>query len=320
MTLLDTQLGIAEETTFGTVVTPDRFYEILDEGVQLSIERIESGALRKGQRVLRSDRWAAGQKSAEGPVELELANKSFGLWFKHALGTVATSQPDATNAPTVYDHTFTPGDLPTGLTVQPGRPQVDGTVQAFTYHGCKIASWELACAVGEIAGLSFDLIGEDEDTSTALASASYPADLTLMTFVEGSLTIAGSAVDVASASVSGDNVLADDRYFLGSALRKEPLEPAMREYTGTVEAEFTGLTAYNRFINGTEAELILKFEGANIEDVYNFTTQVKANVRFDGETPTVAAGEIIPQPLPFKVVDDSTTSIEILYRTTDTTP
>ncbi|GGM64084.1 hypothetical protein GCM10012275_38260 [Longimycelium tulufanense] len=317
---LDAQLGIAEETTYGTPVTVTRFYEIRNESLKLGIERMESPALRPGRRILPSARWAASRKTVTGDITMDLLNKSMGLWFKHALGTVATSQPDATNSPTVYLHTFTPGDIPTGLTIQVGRPDIGGTVRAHTYHGCKVASWTLSCAAGEIATFTPTILGEDEDTTTALETASYTSDMSMMTFVEGSLTIAGSNVDVRSASVEGNNGLAEGRYNLGSQLRDEPLEVAFRNITGNLEAEFNGLTEYNRFVNGTEASLVLLFQGATIEDAFKFETKITANVRFDGETPNVTGPDIIMQPLPYKVIDDGTTSIKIEYQTTDTTP
>jgi hypothetical protein len=317
---LSAQLMTAEESTYGTPVTPDRGYEFRSESLKLEIERIESSALRSGTRVLRSDRWSAGQKNVTGDITMELATKSFGRWFKHALGGVDTSQPDAPGNPTVYKHTFTPGDIPTGQTIQVGRTDVGGTTRPFTYHGCKVSSWTLECAVGDIATFQASILGEDEDTATALASITYPSGLSLMTFVNGTLTIASSAQDVKSASVQGNNGLAEDRYFLGSQLRKQPLEAALREYTGQLEAEFESLTAYNRFVNGTEAELVLLFQGATISTTYKYETKITMNVRFDGETPSVGGPEIVPQNLPYKVVDNSTTSIKIEYQTTDTTP
>ncbi|HEV2778545.1 MAG TPA: phage tail tube protein [Actinophytocola sp.] len=317
---LSAQLGTAEEVTFGTPVTVDRFFEFRPPAnLKYDIERIESQALRSGARVLRSDRWAAGKKSVSGDIVMELANKSFGRWFKHAFGGVASAQPDAGGAPTVWKHTFTPGDIPTGQTIQIGRPDTGGTVRPFTYHGCKVSGWKIESSVGEIATVTMSILGEDEDTSTALAAVSYPASLTLMTFVQGTLTIGGSAQDVMSASVEGNNGLAEDRYFLGSQLRKNPLESKLRPYTGKLDAEFESLTAYNRFVNGTEAELVLLFQGATIATTYKFETKITANVRFDGDTPEVTDG-ITKQGLPFKVVDNSTTSIKLEYQTTDTTP
>lgn len=317
---LSAQIGFAEESVYGTPVTVTRFYEMREESLKQDIARIESSALRAGTRILRSDRWAPGKKSVGGDVTFELANKSFGFLAKHALGGIATAQPDAPGNPTVYKHTATPGDLPVSLTGQVGRTDVGGTTRPFTYHGLRVASWELACAVDDIATLKCSFLGEDEDTGTALASASYPAALSLLTFVNGTLTIAGSPADVKAATISGNNGLADDRYFLGSQLRKQPLEASMREYSGKFDAEFESLTHYNRFVTGTEAEIVLLFAGATISTTYKYEAKITAHVRFDGETPTVSGPGIIPQALPYKVVDDTTLSIKLEYQTTDSTP
>lgn len=317
---LGSQLAFVDETVYGTPVTVTRFYEYRSESLSMDIERIQSSALRSGQRVQRSDRWSPGKKSVGGDCEFEVANKSMGFLFKHCMGGVVTSQPDSGGAPTVYKHTFTPGDLPVSATGQVGRPDTGGTCRPFTYHGLRVSEWEMACAVSDILTLKTSFVGEDEDTATALATASYPASLSLLTFVNGTLTIGGSAADVKSFSLKGNNGLADDRYFLGSALRKQPLEADMRPYDGQFDAEFESLTHYNRYINGTEAAVVLLFQGATIATTFKYELKITANVRFDGKTPNVGGPEIVKQNLPFKVTDDGTTSLKLEYQTTDTTP
>lgn len=318
---LSAQLGIAEEVTYGTPVTVTRFYEFVSEKMQLDIKRMESNALRSGTRVQRSDRWVSGEKSIGGEIAMEFGNKSFGLWLKHCMGGVSSVQPNPGPDPTVWMHTFTPGDFPVGLTTQIGRTDIGGTIRSFTYHGCTIDEWTLESSVGEICKFTVKIIGEDEDTSTGLATASYPATLTLLTFVNGTLNLGGSSFDIKTAKITGANSLADDRYFLGSVLRKKPLEAKMREYKGSLEAEFNDLTAYNRFVNGTEAALILVFTGAIISGALPFLLRVTANVRFDGETPNVTGTEIIQQPLAFKCLGNTGASaITLEYQTTDTAP
>ncbi len=320
---LSAQLMTAEETVYGTPVTPDRGFEFTTESLKMEIERLESTGLRSNARVQRSDRWRPGKKTVGGDVEMELANKSFGRWLKHIFGGVVSSQPDVGGSPTVWDHTFTPGDLPVGQTIQVGRTSLDGVVNPFTYHGCKIAGWSLGAAVGEIAKLKATITAEDEETATGLVSATYPTGLTLLTFVEGSLTVAAVAQEIRSVELTGDNRVKTDRHRMGSQLIKEPIENAMGEYMVNLDAFFDDLVAYNRFVNGTEAALVLLFRGALISGTYNFDLQVTANVRFDGETPNVDGADEIEQPLKAKCVDTGSgpgTAITVLYRTTDTTP
>ncbi len=318
---LSAQLGIVDEVTYGTPVVVTRFYEFTEESMQMEIERIESSGLRGGVRVQRSDRWISAQKNVNGEITMELAQKSFGLWFKHMLGGVATTQPNVGTDPTVFDHTFTPGDLPVSFTAQLGRPDSTGTVRAFTYHGCRVSEWEISADTGEIPTLTVTVLGEDEDTATALAVASYPASAPLYTFLNGSCTINATAQEVKSFSISGNNQLADDRFYFGSALRKQPVEAGMREYTGEMTVQFTDLTNYNLFKNGTEATFVGLFRGSTITGTYFHDLQITANIRADGETPQVGGPEMLEQTMAYKITGNTpATALSILYRTTDTLP
>lgn len=288
------QFGFKTEVTAGSAVTVDQFLPFNSEGLKQDIDRIDSKGIRAGRRTLAA--WAAGVKTIGGDVEMELPNRNFATWLKHMFGSVVTSGAGP------YTHTATPGDL-TGksLTVQVGKPDVSGTVQPFTYAGAKVASWEIGASVNEYAMLTLTLSAWTEVTATALATASYSSTLSPFTFVGGALTIAGSGVStVRDFSISGDNKLATDRHRIGSATVKEQLEEGVREYAGTISADFESLTAYNRFVNGTEAALVLAFTSGS--DTLTITT----NARFDGETPSVgSADELLEQPLPFVCVSST---------------
>lgn len=321
---LAAQLGIAEETTYGTPVTVTRFYEFVDESLKLEIARLESAGLRAGNRVQRSDRWAAGSKTVAGDINMEIGTRSFALWLKHMLGAIAITTP--AGGTLSRDHTATPSaigsQLPTGLTVQVGKPDNAGTVRAFTYHGCMIPSWSIRGEVDQLAKLRVSIAGEDEETAIALAAASYPTGLKLLTFVHGSLTIAAGSVEVRSAELNGDNGLKIDRRKLGSQLIKRPTESAMAVFNGTLDAYWDDLTLYNRFINGTEAALVLAFTHQTaIEGALFPMLQITANVRFDGETPQVDGPDELEQPLAYKCVSADGTpgsALTIVYRTEDT--
>jgi hypothetical protein len=307
------QVGIKAESSYSTYAAPDRFFEFVNETLELDRERIESMGIGAGRRVQR--RWAAGVQRVAGDIEMEMAAQGFGLWLTHMFGSVVTAGSNP------YTHTATPGDLAgKSLTVQVGRPDIGGTVRAFSYLGCKVASWELSAEVNEYAKLTVSLYGAHEDTSQTLAVASYPATLSPFTFVHGSVSVAGSAFDVKEFTLAGDNGLAIDRHFIRTTTPerpKEPLEAAYRQYTGTLVADFTDLTAYNRYVNGTEAALVLTFN-ASASAIFAVTM----NVRYDGTTPTIGGDELLELSLPFKAI--STTSdaaaITAVLTNADATP
>jgi hypothetical protein len=316
---LAAQMGLAEESTYGTYVAPARFHEFLNDKVNLTVPRLEAHGLRSGQRVLRSSQWVPGKQSIDGDLPMELWNKSHGLWLKHAFGSVALSQPSVGTDPGVWDQTFTVGDLVgKSLSVQIGRPDQAGVVRAFSYKGCKIAKWKLAAKIGELVTFTPTLVGQSEDTGQSLGAASYPTGVALFAFTQGTLTIGGVATDVQEFVLNGDNMLALDRYKLGTALRKEPLEAGTRKYDGIASAYFADLVAYTRFTAGTEAALVLAFVGGLAGPTLSFQLTVTANVRFDGDTPNVTGPAEVMNPLPFKCVDAGSGAISAVYRSTDT--
>lgn len=293
---ISAQLGLKAESTWGTAVVVDRFYELISESLDYDVERLESEAIRASTRVQRSDDWTAGSKTVSGNIELDLSTKNWALLFGHMLGTTVTTGTGP------YTHTITPGDLTgKGLTIQVGRPSTDGTVQPFTFNGCKIAGWELSSEVGGLGRVSLDVVGKDMTTATSLATASYTASNSLLSFVHGAVSLAGSSAKVRSMTISGDNALEAERFFIGQDTTSEPLEAGYRQYTGTLEMDFESLTAYDRFRNGTEGAFSAVFTRSTD------SITIAGNVRFDGpSTPNVDGQGILGISMPIKFLGSST--------------
>lgn len=292
------QFGIKTESVVGTAVTVDKFIAITKDGITQAIGRVDSQAIQAGRYV--GAQWAATSQTVGGSVDLELTNKTLATLLHHCFGGVATTGTGP------YTHTFTPATL-LGLsfTAQSGRPDISGTVQPFTYAGCKVNTWEIAAQLDQYANMTVDIVAMTEATGTALATASYTSGRAPFTFVQGTVTQAGSTASaVKSFSLKGDNKL-DRRFRVGSASSKEPLPTGIREYTGTIVADFESLTAYNRFVNGTETALVLAF--ANGTDSLTFTL----NVRYDGQTPTLDGPGMLEVSLPFKAISGTSDAAAI---------
>lgn len=333
-----TGLTVATNTSgagYGDAVTATRFLEFVDEGLKLDIKRIESKALRAGNRVVRTDRWGGGQRSAAGEVTFELASKGFSLPLGQcfAIDPVITTPSGAT---LTRDHTFNVianDNSNRSFTGQLGVPDVDGTVQPFTYKGCKVAEWELSMQNDGLGMLKMVLDSQDEATSIGLAVASYASAFEILYFSGGQVTIGGANVDVRKITLNGKMNYATDRFFLraattpgGPTLKKEPIANDYMEITGDMELEFSALTVYNRFVNGTLAALTVAFQGsiieagggATINPRYGLTVTIP-NARFDGNTPDVKGMDIVPIILPFKALYDGVSNVLTgVYRTTDT--
>lgn len=286
------QIGFATETVPGTAVPVTKFVPIVSEGITHERERLESEGIIAGRRVLDSGQWNGGNHTTGGDIGLELYNVGLTTLFRCMFGKVVT-----TGASAPYSHVFTPGDLADdSLTIQVGRPGTKGTVHPFTYAGSKVESWEIACSQGEIATLGLTIVAMSETTGTALAVATMPAGIKPLKFNHASIKIDGTAADVKSFTLSGDNGLDTDRRFLGSQSIKTPLEADLRTYEGAFETEFEDLTQYNRFISGAEFPVEIKFTAGT--DSVTFAL----NCRYDGETPVLSGKELLTQNLPIKCV------------------
>lgn len=323
MSALNAQVGVAEETVFGTIVAPTRFPEFNSESITATYARVESSGLRPG-RLYRSDtRFTTYIEGAEGDLEMEVGSKGFGLFLKHMLGSITTV---AGPAGEVNTHTATPGSLDgKSLTVQVGRPFYTGsTVQPFTYAGGKVTSWELSNSNDGnlMATLSMDFA--TEDTATVLAAASYPTGLETFSWVGGSVTIAGTSFDVTEVSVTGDNALKTDRRFLRN-------NPAKKEQTGddyrsgefNLTADFDSLAQRARVASATAAgamaEVRALWVGKTLAGTTTFPSlELVLNARFDSFEANVGGPEGVEQSLSGMYLGQS--GISAIYKTLDATP
>ena len=286
---LAAQVGFAIETTNGTRQAPSSFVEFNQESLQCQRERIERRGLKAGRRLRHA--WAVGTRQVSGQINFDLSAETVGTLFRAAIGAVATTTTTGGN-----QHVFTAGDLPS-LSLQVGKPSVDGTVHPFDYVGCKVNSFELSVNPNEFVTMQLDLVGEDELLDGTTAAASY-AQNTFFTFANGSLKVAGDEVCVDSATISCDNGLEVYHEICADKAGKPTIREAdYRDYGGTFQADFRNLTAYQRYTQGTEATLVLEFDAGT-----NAKLTIEGNVRFDGETPTVSGPEIVKQALPFVFV------------------
>jgi hypothetical protein len=289
---IDGQLVIVDEVTYGTYVAPTRAYEFTTENFKFEIERIESAGLRAGRRI--QHRWAPGIQRVSGGFEMEFPATSSALFLNHVfgLGVIAGADP--------YTHTYdgTNSLDGTSFTMQVGKPDLAGTVQPFSYLGCKVTEAEFSANVNEYLMLKPTIYAGVEDTTETLVTATYATGLDPFVFTEGVLTIAASEICVRDFSFTVNNNLAVDRHFVCASgeIPKEPVENGLQEITGSFTADFEDLVQYNRYVNGTEAAMVLTFtQGTD-------TFVVTMNTRFDGSTPNVSGPELLELPVEFRVV------------------
>lgn len=347
---LSAQLGIgAPETTVGTAVTPTRFYEFNSETLDLALTRVDGMGLHAGGLNKRATRSVQTTRTVSGGFAMNAPTRGLGLLLQQCLGsfgqTLATPTQIASSG--AYKQVHQPG-LTTGktFTIQKGVPQLDGTVQPYTYPGCKIIEWTLACDVGAIATLSVVVDGMDELTlattpaSPALATASYTATAGEFNFQQGTVLSGGTASTTAGlVSVAGGTTLAKVKsfsvtmarpvygegfYFGNAGVKAEQIENDWQLVTGSMTIDFISRTAvYDLFRANTTTAVEMSFVGAagsagtgqaNTLDI------ILPAVKLNGDTPKVGGPDIVSLTVPFEAYDDGTNAtIQTTLISADTT-
>jgi hypothetical protein len=329
-TTQDCSIGLAVESTYGTSVTPTRFPEFVSETLDYRKNIVQGKGLRVGSRVARSGRRVVTTADAGGDIMLECVSKGMGLIWQACLGSGVSTLVPASSA---YQQVFTLGDTPSSLTVQKGLPQVGGTVDAYTFLGAMVDSWEFTFGNADIPTLKMTLDCKDVTTATAYAAPSYVAGANLFSFAGASLstgtltapttTVLGSGAtsvaNVRGGSIQVANNLRGDRYNIGGAGRKAMPTVGMRDITGRLEVEYDSTTFRDAVLNETPMSLVLTYTGAALSPGNETLQVILPEIKLDGELPKSNGGELITQSMAFAGLDNLTAAqpIWVVTRTAD---
>jgi hypothetical protein len=339
---LDAQVGYKAETTWGTAVTVDKFVEFNSESISREPTFLEPTGLRVGTKYKRAARVKVSRSTVSGDLAFELATKGMMTLIKHMLGSSVTA-PTQIGTTTAYKANFTPGDFRSlGLTIQVGRPEPSsGTVQPFTYAGCKIPQWAFSVTDGEVPTLTLTVDGKSEDTAAALATAAFTAGASVFDFSQATMQLGGTpsttsgettissgttvATIVREFSVTGAAPMATERFGIGNAgLKSEPLENDTPTITGSLGAEFNKAELYDLFTNNTTTALQFTLEGDAIgTSGENFTFDIICPaIKLKTAAPTVDGPDIVQMSTDFEAythADGTHPVIQIQVKTDETT-
>jgi hypothetical protein len=238
---LGATLGWGKETTVGTSVAPTEWAPFLSESFKGNKRTVESAALYGGAVQLASHRAMVGF-DAKGGASFELQDRSMGLLLEAMFGAVPTYNAGTPNTLTYILGTYNG----IGLTVQVGVPMTSGTLQAFTYGGCKVTEWELSAQALQMAKLNVTLDGMTVATATSYTAPTYATGVTTLNFAQGALLTASAAPVgiIRSASLKGTAAFATDRFQMGSTTKSEALINNWLKISLTATVEFANLSDF----------------------------------------------------------------------------
>lgn len=328
-TSADSSVGFATESTYGTGVTPTRWFEYVSESLNWNKSVQQGAGLRVGSRVARSNRRVVTTADASGDVEVELFSKGLGLFLSACMGAGASTVVSGST----YQQVFTLADALPSLTVQKGLPRADGTVDPYTFTGAVVSQFELAFENDGIAKLKASLDAKDVSTATAYAAPSYPVGGNLFHFAGAAIysgaftaptstalaSCATQLASVRSASVSVNNNITKDRFNFGGSGRKDKPTVGLREIAGDLEVEYSGTSFRDAFLNETPMSLVITLTAGPLSSG-NETFQVAIpEIKIDKDLPQADGSSMIKTGIGFTVLDNLTAAqpIWVVTRTSD---
>jgi len=324
---LGASLGLKKESSYGTYVAPTLFLPFDSESFSRQQNRTDAtGGFRAGRSVPLVGLDRLTTRSAGGEFTVKGWNKGLGSIFNLMHGNTVT--PEKIGASTAYKQIHKLGEnnniAGKSLTIQVGIPDIEGTVQPFSYIGSKITNLGISIATGGELMLTPTIASKDEVTAEALASPSYAAGLKPFVFTDGELTVASDSLPiVGSADISIPMAMKTDRFGLNkSALAAEPIGPNdWVQASGSATMEFKGLTQYNHFTAADEVKVVLIFEGAVISESNKEKLKIEMPAcKFTGTSPSISSPDVVEVSFPFSVFDNGTEApITIEYVSADTT-
>lgn len=339
---LDAQLGVSNETTVGTIVAPSRYFPFNTAELTFTPSYIDNPGITAGKRFKDVSQVSIARKAASGKIQIPIMSKGFGFWMKYILGSTATAtQIGVTGA---YKQIHTPSGLRgISFSTQIGKPEPGtGTVQPRTYNGCKVSDWTITIADNALHLLDMTVDAWNEDTATALGTASYPTANQAFSFSNVSAFTTGGTVSVAAGLMSiasgvtvpsvitkltltGTASLETARYGLGNAgIKKEQLESDFFDLSGSFDGEFDATTweGVNRNNTTVPIQVTTSFGDAGGGNPYTLDILIPAAKITAAPAPVSGPG-LVAVSGTFQCYDPNVTGqspLQIVYTSTDVTP
>jgi hypothetical protein len=256
--MIDQYINVKDESVYGTAVAATRSVDFNTEDIKGDYSNvIMASGLRAGEYAVNAKRVARNPKGAKGSLEINGANQGLAFWFKHMLGNYTLGS----TASGVTTHTCKVGDTKgKSFTLQKNMVGSDGANYTKTYQGVKVTGWEISNSVDEYMKIKLDLDSQKENLGTGAGALATQVknfgnsdNLKEFKFYEGVVLIGGVQASVSEISIKGKKNVAVERYFLGTQLKKEPIQNGQDEITVDFKLEFESLAQEQRVAAALES-------------------------------------------------------------------
>lgn len=313
--VIDSSIGLAEETTHKTYVAPTRHYEFNSESLKWTKNAKSGRGIRVGSRVARSNRRVVPTAQGNGDFTVDVMTKGMGRLWDAAFG----QNTDTEIVTGEHQQVFTFADDLASYSLQKGVVRVNGTVDAYSFLGCVCSGFELNSPNGEILTAKFSWDIADVTTAQSYVTPSYPTEGQVLHFghvvaeIGGTITAATTTALASSASaitvgvrdfsLSVNSNLDDKRFNYGGAGRKARQIATTRQITGKFTAEYDQTTLRDAFLNDTNVSVLITATGDSL-GTNDAALQIVCPVtRLNGDLPEAGADGIVTIEHSFEVFD-----------------
>lgn len=238
-------VGIGEESTWGTAVSRTKWFEVLDDSIELKQSLMPKSSLR----LVSQARRLQSHQSVEGSLKFQMGFEGYEKILKHAMGTLA-----AVSGVGPYTHAYTlSGTLQNGLTIESTHATDDiGAGNAFIFEGCKFTKLTLSQDEEDFLMVTADVVGETKNLG-AKSTPTFPTFNGIDWSMVTAFTLSGvSILDIIkSFELTIDNGLAADRFKLGARTRKEPIRGTQRKIRLKVSVDYDAAAEYAYYLAQT---------------------------------------------------------------------
>lgn len=240
------KVGFKSETTYGTAVTPDRFFKLVEADVG------EDHSYKDRPDLYQEGGWMAGGHYLEKidtsfKLKLEVLVEGMGVLWQHFMWATASTTGSGDPYTHVYALTMT---VPAGLTIEVDR----GTGTAEILSGAMVSKATLSARTGEPMYLELEGIAVKADSRASATSPTFTSNyLPIRHHHMGSISWNSRTLQTRSWTFTLDRKLAR-RPLLGSNYTAQPLPDALLEASWEVEVEYVDDTLWDDLRSGTQAD------------------------------------------------------------------
>lgn len=248
-------LGIGKQTVFETLITRSKFLKIVSE----SVKEEEGKDYAKNLTDISVDTDSVIQTTRKVGGGFKIYNRWEGaeLLFLQAIGSVATTYPDATNAPTARQHVFSIIDLlPVGLSLEIGRD-----IKSLLVAGCKIKSMKITQPLRGPLEIDFTIVGSLATYDTPSTPTYTLKRVIKNTDVATFITYNVSQLKVAAFEITITNKMSEDDTYISQRTIDEMVRDGEVEVMGSLTCRWDAITRRTDFAAATPRALQAKWEG-----------------------------------------------------------